>query len=116
MLEHDRGFSYTDAATVPQTDRLGRGRVWAVLGNPPLGRLDASESATSKWWLWLANIGPHGRAVLGKGAVALDLTQNNQTEKHLICTRADGSAIDSVVTPTCVQPSAALLAAEEAMG
>ena len=47
--------------------------------------------ATFKWWLWLANLGPRTRDVIGSGVVALDLIENNATEKHLLCRRTDGS-------------------------
>ena len=71
-----RGFSYRDATEVPQTDRIGKNEAWAVLENLPLGRLDSSADATFKWWLWLANLCPHTRVVLGNGVVALDLIEN----------------------------------------
>ena len=58
-----------------------------------------------KWWLWLANLGPHTRVVLGNGVVALDLTENNADEKHLLCTRADGSTIKLKLTPRGVTSS-----------
>ena len=116
VLQLDNGVSYTDTLTDLQTDGIGKKRAWAVLQILPLRRLVSNRDAKFKWWLWLANIGPHGRAVLGNIAVALDLTQNSQTENHLRCTRTDGSTIEFVVTPKGVQPSVALLAAEEAMG
>ena len=57
-------------------------------------------------------LGPHtldlteNRAVvLGSGVVALDLTENNANEKHLLCTRADGSTIKLRLTPRGVTPS-----------
>ena len=104
VLQPDRGFSYRNAIVVPQTDRIGKRQAWAVLENLPLGRLDSSADATFKWWLWLANLGAHTRVVLGNGVVALDLTENNANEKHLLCTRADGSTIKLVVTPRGVTP------------
>ena len=62
----------------------------AVLENLPLCRLDSSTTATFKGWTWLANHGSPTRVALGDGVVALDLTENNSNEKHLLCTRADG--------------------------
>ena len=68
----------------------------AVLENLPLCRLDSSTTATFKWWTCLANHGSPTRVALGDGVVALDLTENNSNEKHLLCTRADGSTIKLV--------------------
>ena len=76
----------------------------AVLENLPLCRLDSSTTATSKWWTCLANHGSPTRVALGDGVVALDLTENNSNEKHLLCTRADGSTIKLVVTTRAVTP------------
>ena len=75
-----------------------------MLENLPLGRLDSSTAATFKWWLWLANLGSHTQVVLGNGVVGLDLTETNANEKHLLCTRADGSTIKLVITPRAVKP------------
>ena len=69
-----------------------------MLENLPLGRLDSSADATFKWWLWLANLGPHTRDVIGNGVVALELTANRSTEKHLLCVRGDGSTSKFALT------------------
>ena len=98
VLQPDSGFSYKDARDVPQTDRIGKNEAWAVLENLPLGRLDSSADATFKWWLWLANLGPHTRDVIGNGIVALELTENRSTEKHLLCVQADGSTSKFALT------------------
>ena len=42
------GFTYDDAQSVPQTDRLGRKEAWAALENLPLEELDSSPDTTFK--------------------------------------------------------------------
>ena len=75
-----------------------------MLENLPLGPLDSSADATVKWWLWLANLSPYTRLVIGDGVVALELTESYSTEKHLLCTRVDGSTIRLVLTPRTAKP------------
>ena len=89
-----QGFTYEDAQKVPQTDRLGKKSAWAALENLPLGDLDSNPDATFKWWLWLANLGPHTRTTLGAGVVGAALTFSDNLEKRIICRRVDGSTIE----------------------
>ena len=64
----------------------------------------AFRPTSFQWWLWLANLGPHTRVVFGDAVVALELTESYSTEKHSLCTRADGSTIKLVVTSRAVKP------------
>ena len=73
---------------------MGKRADWAAMETLPLGQLDDSENAQFKWWLWLANLGPLTKDVLGTGAVALRTTKRTAHEVHLLCTRADDSFIE----------------------
>ena len=87
------GFDYGHACRVPQTDRLGKKIAWAELQSLPDGYLDASPTATFKWWLWLCNLGTVTREVLGAGVVRAYLRHRGDYEKHVICTRCDDSEV-----------------------
>ena len=87
------GFHYGHACSVPQTDRVGKKIAWAELQSLPEGYLDASPTATFKWWLWLCNLGTVTREVLGAGVVRAYLRHHAHDEKHVICTRSDDSEV-----------------------
>ena len=83
-----------DALTVPQTDRIGKRAAWAALENLPLGELNSSPDATFKWWLWLANLGPHTQTPLGAGVVGAELTFSAPLDKRIVCRRIDGANVE----------------------
>ena len=92
------GFTREDARLVPQTDRLGKKNAWAALENLPLGELDSSPNATFKWWLWLANLGPHTNRTLGAGVVGVALIFSNRLEKRIVCCRVDASFVEILLS------------------
>ena len=89
-----QGFTYEDALTVPQSDRIGKKKAWVVLENLPLGELDSSPDATFKWWLWLANLGPHTQTAIGAGVIGAALTFSDCREKRILCRRVDGCTVE----------------------
>ena len=87
------GFQYAHACTVPATDRVSKKSAWAALESLPDGYLDAGPDAKFKWWLWLGNLGPVTREVLGVGVVSAFLRRRGHAVKHVVCTRADATEV-----------------------
>ena len=81
----------------------GGKKAWAELQNLPTGHLDSSPDATFKWWLWIANLGPHTRRVIGAGVIEAELTSSNDSEKHIVFRRVDSSTIEIKFSPAGIK-------------
>ena len=95
-----QGFTWADAQQVPTTDRLSKKIAWAVLESLPEGPLDSGPDAAFKWWLWLGNLGPLSRDILGAGVVSAFLDRQGAFVRHLVCERSDGSQVTVALSLT----------------
>ena len=73
---------------------------WAVLESLPEGPLDSGPDAAFKWWLWLGNLGPLSRDILGAGVVSAFLDHQGVFVRHLVCERSDGSQVTVALSLT----------------
>ena len=71
-------FTRDAAAKIPQIDRIGRWRTFAMLQSLPASRpLELTQASISvfPWWLWLPTIGPIRDDVIGIGVERIALVE-----------------------------------------
>jgi hypothetical protein len=86
------------AATIPQTDRIGKARAYQSLADIAPGPLLTTADALSKWWLFLPNLGHNTADVIGDGLIAAELTQKLNNAVELMFTRCDHTIVRAQIT------------------
>ncbi len=84
-------FTFTQAQTIPQIDRIGKAAAFESLQLLPLGLLPVDEPSSFQWWLYACNLGTLTASVFGEGIVSAVLEEKTFDFVQLLFTRADGN-------------------------
>ena len=99
---------FTAARAVPQIDRLGKEEIWqtiqsliaqGLIANEPPSRtertlapwVDITDGNLLCWWLWICNLGPNTRKVIGTGVRSAHIAMPTNDEAVFKFGRADDS-------------------------
>ena len=85
-------FTARHATSVPQTDSIGKNRIWAwVLSLGAAEHMfDVTDGTQFRWWLWVATL-EHSHNVVGAGISSAEIHTNGISWADFIFNRIDGS-------------------------